>query len=111
MKVTSKANGIGGTERNWADVKRIWNKAHSQLDSEPAKKKVMLYSSVRYEQRLVSLEGASFSTLFTKEDDEHDLGMGKWGIKINTAACDVRSFNKFIDDWESGATKDKRNIS
>ena len=77
MEVTSKAGGIGGAERNWTGVKRVWNKAHSQLKSEKAEKKVMLYSSTRHEQCLASLEGASFSALFIKEDDECDLDLGK----------------------------------
>ena len=50
-------------------------------------------------------------TLFTKEDDKYDPGLGKWAVKIDTAACDMRSFNNFVEDWESEATKDKRNIS
>ena len=111
MKVTSKANCIGGTERNWADVERIWNKAHSQLDSEKTEKKVTLYSPAWYNARLVSLEGASFCTLFTKEDDEYDLGLGKWGVGIDSTACDVRPFNNFVEDWESETINENRNLS
>ena len=105
MKVTSKANGIGRVECNWAHIKRIWNKAHSQLDSEKAEKKVILYSSARYEQRLTSLDGVSFSTLFTEEDDAYDFGLGKWGVEVDTTACDVRPFKNFVEDFEKEAIK------
>ena len=52
-----------------------------------------------------------FSTLFTKEDDEYDPGMGKRVIEIGTATCDVRHLNNFVEDWGSEAIKDKRNLS
>ena len=81
MVVLSKATGAGEPERNWGDVKQVYDKGKASMDPEKAEKKVLIYGSSR---RDPSLSGKISSSLkddaWTKDDEVWDgLGLAKWG--------------------------------
>jgi len=69
MVVLSKATGAGEPERNWGDVKQVYDKSKAPMGPEKAEKKVLIYGSSR---RGPSLSGKTSSSL--KDDAWTDDG-------------------------------------
>ena len=108
--------GMGAGERNWKDVKHVWDKKRPNLDPQRAEKEVRIFESCRRRDRLGArvTDDLSESPLFkvwSKEEMNYDLGMEKFGISIDEAAIDQREVMNWVEDWEPSIIKDHRKIN
>jgi len=81
--VLSKSTGAGAPERNWADVKVVYDKKKTSSDPERVEKKTKIYGMSRRDPTLsVKFSSSLKDNAWTEEDEMWDgLGLGKWPIR------------------------------
>ena len=103
--VLSKLIGAGGAERNWKDVKRVWDSSKSRMGSTKAEKRVIVYTAKNVtDGNAMGIEHGNVLTEWTAEDEGFDLQLNKWGVAIDLDAGGqqgpVRRIPNYMEDWE-----------
>jgi len=79
------------------------------LSSDAAEKKTFVYEGVRRQNQWDSSgvdEDSPLHKMWTKDEVDFDLGLDKFGVKINMDAEDERAiFKNFVEDWEEESIK------
>jgi len=113
MVVLSKSTGAGAPERNWADVKVVYDKKKTSSNPGRVEKKTKIYGMSR---RDPTLSGKLSSSLkddaWTEEGGMWDgLGLSKWDYAEATELAKYatgRRFKKYIEEAHDGAISNQK---
>ena len=113
MVVLSKSTGAGAPERNWADVKVVYDKKKTSSNPERVEKKTKIYGMSR---RDPTLSGKLSSSLkddtWTEEGGVWDgLGLSKWDYAEETELAKYatgRRFKNYIEEAHDGAISNQK---
>ena len=113
MVVLSKSTGAGAPERNWADVKVVYDKKKTSSNPERVEKKTKIYGMSR---RDPALSGKLSSSLkddaWTEEDEVWDgPGLGKWDYAGATELAKYatgRRFKNYTEEAHDGAISNQK---
>jgi len=100
MIVLSKPIGAGAPERNWADVKTVWDSTKGSMSPEKMEKKVIIYGAAHRTQSLTG-EEEDVSYVWTVHDEVwEDLGLSHYdqGIAALAAAVQARRFQNRVQE-------------
>ena len=103
MAVLSKPTGAGGPERNWADVKAVFDKKKASTLPERVEKKTLIYGMSRRDPTLSGKMSSSLKdAAWTEEDEVWDgLGRDKWAYAETSALrlyATSRRFYNYLED-------------
>ena len=96
FRVTSKNIGIGHSERNWNDYKRVRCGQRSRLQSESPENQDILYGAAKIHRN--SLMGTR--CVYSWTDIMVDMGLDK-NLHHHREPSHDSIFNVCIDDWHS----------
>ena len=113
MVVLSKSTGAGAPERNWADVKVVYDKKKTSSNPERVEKKTKIYGMSRRDPTLSGKLSSSFKDDAWAEEDEvwDGLGLGKWDYAGATELAKYatgRRFKNYIGEAHDGVISNQK---
>ena len=113
MVVLSKSTGAGAPERNWADVKVVYDKKKTSSNPERVEKKTKIYGMSRRDPTLSSKLSSSLKDdAWTEEGGVWDgLGLSKWDYAEATELAKYatgRRFKNYIEEAHDGVISNQK---
>ena len=98
-RASGKPVGIGGSERSWADTKKVKSKTRNSMSSGRAEKQTLIYGMAHLQEARMMRSGDAVSQ-WTEDDINCDLGLNEFGAEVPVAKSNLKRFNNFVEDWE-----------